>query len=75
MSALLTTTMTNMEEVIEALEEADIREDVHIMVGGAPITDDFAKDIGADAYAKDAAEAARVAKKSYLRILISFSLF
>lgn len=64
MSALLTTTMTNMKDVIEALEEEDLRDDVYIMVGGAPITDEFAEDIGADAYSKDAAEAARTAKKA-----------
>ena len=64
MSALLTTTMTNMEEVIEKLDEAGLKDEVYIMVGGAPITDEFATDIGADAYAKDAAEAARVARKA-----------
>ncbi|MFW6270229.1 MAG: corrinoid protein [Bacillota bacterium] len=64
MSALLTTTMTNMEEVIEALEEADLRDEVYVMVGGAPITDEFAEDIGADSYSKDAAEAARTAKQA-----------
>ena len=64
MSALLTTTMTNMEEVIEQLEESGLRDEVYVMVGGAPITDDFAEDIGADAYSKDAAEASRTAKKA-----------
>jgi len=63
MSALLTTTMTNMEEVIEKVEEAGLRDDLFIMVGGAPITDEFADDIGADSYCKDAAEAGRVAKQ------------
>ncbi len=62
MSALLTTTMTNMEKVIEKLEEAGLRDDLYIMVGGAPITDEFANDIGADSYCKDAAEAGRDAK-------------
>ncbi|MFW5788038.1 MAG: corrinoid protein [Halanaerobiaceae bacterium] len=62
MSALLTTTMTKMEDVIEKVKDAGLREDVYIMVGGAPITDEFAKDIGADSYSKDAGAAARKAK-------------
>lgn len=62
MSALLTTTMTNMEDVIDNLEESGLKDDLFVMVGGAPITDEFANDIGADAYSKDAAEAARTAK-------------
>ncbi|MFW5985017.1 MAG: corrinoid protein [Halanaerobiaceae bacterium] len=65
MSALLTTTMTNMEEVIEAVKEEGLRDDVYIMIGGAPITDEFARDIGADAYAKDAAAAARKAREVF----------
>lgn len=64
MSALLTTTMTNMEEVIEAVKEAGLREDLYIMIGGAPITVDFAEDVGADDYADDAAEAARKARRA-----------
>ena len=60
-SALLTTTMTNMESVVKCAEEAGIRDKVKIMVGGAPLTDDFAKKIGADAYTPDAATAAEVA--------------
>ena len=61
LSALLTTTMTNQEEIIKALEEAGIRDKVKVMVGGAPVTQEFADEIGADAYTKDAASAAEVA--------------
>lgn len=57
LSALLTTTMPKMKEVIESLTEAGIRDQVIVMVGGAPVTEKFAKDIGADAYAPDAASA------------------
>jgi len=62
MSALLTTTMVQMKATIEALEEAGLRDSVKIMVGGAPVTAAFAKDIGADAYAPDAATAVDVAR-------------
>ena len=62
MSALLTTTMVNMKTTIEALEEAGLREGLKIMVGGAPVTEAFAKEIGADAYAPDAASAVDVAR-------------
>jgi len=54
MSALLTTTMPNMGKTIEAFIDADLREDVKIMVGGAPVTQEFADDMGADGYGKDA---------------------
>mgnify|MGYP001078956136 CR=1 FL=1 len=57
-SALLTTTMPAMKETVEALN----KEDIKIMVGGAPITPEFAEEIGADAYTADAASAAQVAK-------------
>lgn len=57
MSALLTTTMPYMKTVIEAVEEAGLRDQVKIIVGGAPITDNFAKEINADGYAPDAASA------------------
>jgi 5-methyltetrahydrofolate--homocysteine methyltransferase len=57
MSALLTTTMPQMGEVINALKEAGIRGQVKIMVGGAPVTEEFAEEIGADAYAANAAAA------------------
>jgi 5-methyltetrahydrofolate--homocysteine methyltransferase len=62
MSALLTTTMVNMKTIIEALEEAGLRDSVKIMVGGAPVTAAFAKEIGADAYAPDAASAVDAAR-------------
>ena len=64
MSALLTTTMGEMKTTIDALSEAGIREDVIIMVGGAPITLEFCKSIGADLYATDAATAADAAKQA-----------
>jgi methanogenic corrinoid protein MtbC1 len=57
LSALLTTTMLAMKTTIEALEEAGLRDSVKIMVGGAPVTTAFAEEIGADAYAPDAASA------------------
>jgi 5-methyltetrahydrofolate--homocysteine methyltransferase len=62
MSALLTTTMTSMKTTIEALQEAGLRSSVKVMVGGAPVTEAFAKQIGADAYAPDAASAVDVAR-------------
>ncbi|MDD4081488.1 MAG: corrinoid protein [Eubacteriales bacterium] len=58
LSALLTTTMGMMKEVVEAVKEAGIRDQVKIMVGGAPVTDAFCQQIGADAYSPDAASAA-----------------
>ena len=57
-SALLTTTMTEMENVVKAAQEAGIRDKVTIMVGGAPVTQSFCESIGADRYAPDAASAA-----------------
>lgn len=63
MSALLTTTMPYMESVITALEDQKIREKYTVMVGGAPLTGDFAKKVGADLYTKDAMSAAEAAKK------------
>ena len=54
MSALLTTTMPNMGRTIQAFEDEGLREEVRIMVGGAPVTQDFAEDMGADGYGKDA---------------------
>lgn len=62
LSALLTTTMKNQETVIEALSAANLRDSVKVIVGGAPVTEDFARAIGADGYAKDASEAAALAK-------------
>jgi 5-methyltetrahydrofolate--homocysteine methyltransferase len=61
LSALLTTTMRNMEAVIRAIEEAGLRDRVKIIIGGAPVTDEFARRIGADAFAPDASQAALVA--------------
>mgnify|MGYP000314760270 CR=1 FL=1 len=61
LSALLTTTMNEMETVIKAFEEAGIRDEVIVMVGGAPITREFAEEISADHYAKDASEASNIA--------------
>lgn len=63
MSALLTTTMGEMKNVIQAFNEAGIRDDVIMMIGGAPVTQKFSDDIGADIYGKDAAEAATLAKE------------
>ena len=63
MSALLTTTMNSMGATIEALKAAGLRDKVKIMVGGAPVTEDFAKAIGADAFAPDASSATRVARQ------------
>lgn len=63
MSALLTTTMSNMQRTIEALEAAGIRQQVKVIVGGAPVTDAYARQIGADAYAPDASSAARVVRQ------------
>lgn len=60
-SALLTTTMNTMADVVKLADEAGIRDKVKIMVGGAPVTEDFAKKIGADAYTPDAATAADAA--------------
>jgi 5-methyltetrahydrofolate--homocysteine methyltransferase len=62
MSALLTTTMRSMEHAIRALQEADLRDRVKIMIGGAPVTQSFAEQIGADGYASNAAGAAELAK-------------
>ncbi len=63
MSALLTTTMIHMPEVIEALTKAGLRNGVKIMVGGAPVTQEYATKIGADGYAPDAPSAVELAKR------------
>jgi corrinoid protein of di/trimethylamine methyltransferase len=60
-SALLTTTMLQQEKLIQALDEAGIRDKVKIMIGGAPITEEYAKKIGADGYAEDAISAVNLA--------------
>ena len=62
MSALLTTTMLNMNEVIQSLQSADLRENVRVMIGGAPVTQKYAEQIGADSYSPDAASAVEAAK-------------
>jgi 5-methyltetrahydrofolate--homocysteine methyltransferase len=61
-SALLTTTMTNIPMTIQALQDAGLRDSVKIMIGGAPITAEFAQQVGADGYAADANKAVSVAK-------------
>ena len=63
MSALLTSTMINMKRVIEALEKEGLRNSVKIIVGGAPITEKFAREIGADAYGENAVIAVDICKK------------
>ncbi len=63
MSALLTTTMPQMAETINAINEAGIRDQVKIMIGGAPVTAEFAREIGADAYASNAASAVDTGKE------------
>jgi len=62
LSALLTTTMPNMKATIEALKAAGLRDQVKVMIGGAPVTETYAHDIGADGYAADASRAATLAK-------------
>ena len=64
LSALLTTTMTQMENVVKAATDAGIRDDITIMIGGAPVTQSFCESIGADIYTPDAATAAEKAWKS-----------
>jgi 5-methyltetrahydrofolate--homocysteine methyltransferase len=63
LSALLTTTMPAMAETIKALEAAGLREDVIVLIGGAPVTDDFSKQIFADGFAPDASQASSLAKE------------
>jgi 5-methyltetrahydrofolate--homocysteine methyltransferase len=62
MSALLTTTMPSMSTTIKALQEAGLRDRVKVMIGGAPVTDAFSSQIGADGYSPDASSAVRLAK-------------
>ena len=62
MSALLTTTTKSMPATLNALAEAGVRDQVKVIIGGAPITDDFARKIGADGFAADAGSAARAAR-------------
>ncbi len=63
LSALLTTTMPGMRDTIDALTEAGIRDQVKVLIGGAPVTQKYADEIGADGYSRDAAGAANLAKK------------
>lgn len=74
MSALLTTTMPQMKTTIEALKNAGLRDSVKVMVGGAPVTAAFAEQIGADAYAPDAATAVDAAR-SLVGIDTNWKLF
>ena len=62
-SALLTTTMPRMQNIIQGLEGAGLRQRVKVMIGGAPVTENYAQQIGADGYATDAATAASLAKR------------
>jgi len=62
MSALLTTTMVQISETIKVIEKAGLREKIRIIVGGAPVTESYARNIGADYYAKDAGTAAEIVR-------------
>lgn len=66
-SALLTTTMTEMENVVKAVEEAGMRDNITVMIGGAPVTQNYCESIGADLYAPDAASAADAAIESCVK--------
>lgn len=63
MSALLTTTMSSMQTTIQALQTAGLRDSVKVVIGGAPVTDAYAKQVGADAFAPDASSAVRVVRQ------------
>ena len=67
MSALLTTTMPYMKVVIDTMKEKGMREDYIVLVGGAPLNEEFSKAIGADAYCRDAAVAVETAKQYVAR--------
>ena len=62
MSVLLTTTMPSMKGTLDALQEVGVRQQVKVMIGGAPVTDGYARQIGADGYSPDASSAVRLAK-------------
>jgi 5-methyltetrahydrofolate--homocysteine methyltransferase len=68
LSALLTTTMPNMLFTIQALEEAGLRKQVKVMIGGAPVTEEYAKKIGADGFANDASLAVKAARSLMLKV-------
>jgi 5-methyltetrahydrofolate--homocysteine methyltransferase len=63
MSALLTTTMPSMKTTVEALKQAGVRDQVKVLIGGAPITQKYAEEVGADGYSESAAGAVAAAKK------------
>lgn len=63
LSALLTTTMTHMPEVIDALKADGVRDNLQVMIGGAPVSQDYAEEIGADGYASDASSAVKLAEE------------
>lgn len=63
MSALLTTTMPYMKVVVDTLGEEGMRDEIYVMVGGAPVTENFAREVGADAYGRDAAVSVEIAKR------------
>ena len=63
MSALLTTTMNNMGKTVQALQESGLRDQVKVIIGGAPVTDAYAQQIGADAFAPDASSATRAVRE------------
>jgi corrinoid protein of di/trimethylamine methyltransferase len=67
MSALLTTTMPYMKVVVDTLGEEGIRDEIYVMVGGAPVTENFAREVGADAYGRDAAVSVEIAKSFMTR--------
>jgi 5-methyltetrahydrofolate--homocysteine methyltransferase len=69
LSTLLTTTMENQKATIDALKAAGLRDKVKVMIGGAPVTQAFADEIGADAYTPDAAAAAEVCRSYFRRII------
>jgi 5-methyltetrahydrofolate--homocysteine methyltransferase len=66
-SALLTTTMPGMKRVIQLLEAEGLRDQVKVIIGGAPVTDKYAADIGADGFAPDAGSAVSLAKKLIIK--------
>jgi 5-methyltetrahydrofolate--homocysteine methyltransferase len=61
LSALLTTTMENMKTVMTSLKEAGVRDELQVLIGGAPVTRDFADEIGAEGFSADASQAAKLA--------------
>jgi corrinoid protein of di/trimethylamine methyltransferase len=67
MSALLTTTMPYMKVVIDTLGEEGMRDEIYVMAGGAPVTENFAREVGADAYGRDAAVSVEIAKSFMVR--------